>query len=61
MGDMRGDEMKLSSACQHKINHPLDNKKYPGGNTNTCREYLNVELNIIILQSVSEGAQQMLN
>lgn len=24
-GDVRGDETGLSSACQHKINHPLDN------------------------------------
>lgn len=30
-GDVRGDETGLSSACQQKINHPLDNYGYPGG------------------------------
>lgn len=30
-GDVRRDETGLSSACQQKINHPLDNYAYPRG------------------------------
>ncbi len=41
-GDVRGDETGLSSACQHKINHHLDNLRYPRGHASSCREDLNI-------------------
>lgn len=55
-GDVRRDETELSSACQHKINHPLDNQKYPGGDASTRRDIL---LNVIILLFI-KGRQKVL-
>lgn len=44
MAEVRGDETGLSSGCQHKINHPLDNLLYPREHASTLRGDLNASI-----------------